>query len=50
MPNSIITGTGSYIPTLNIANEYFLDHDFFGANGKKNEKANKDIIQKFKFT
>ena len=48
MPNTIITGTGSYIPTLNIANDYFLDHEFFGANGKKNEKANKDIIQKFK--
>jgi 3-oxoacyl-[acyl-carrier-protein] synthase-3 len=48
MPNSIITGTGSYIPTQNIANEYFLDHEFYGANGEKNEKANADIIRKFK--
>jgi 3-oxoacyl-[acyl-carrier-protein] synthase III len=48
MPNAIITGTGSYIPTLNIANEYFLDHEFYGANGGKNEKANADIIRKFK--
>jgi 3-oxoacyl-[acyl-carrier-protein] synthase III len=48
MPNSIITGTGSYIPTQNIANEYFLDHEFYGANGEQNEKANADIIRKFK--
>ncbi len=47
MPNSIITGTGSYIPTLNIDNEYFLGHEFYGANGKKNEKSNIDIIRKF---
>jgi len=47
MPNSIITGTGSYIPTLNIDNTYFLDHEFFGPDGKKNVKANQDIIQKF---
>jgi 3-oxoacyl-[acyl-carrier-protein] synthase III len=48
MPNSIITGSGSYIPTLNIDNEYFLGHEFYGANGGKNEKANADIIRKFK--
>ena len=48
MPNSIITGTGSYIPTLNIDNEYFLEHEFFGADGNKNEKSNTDIIHKFK--
>jgi 3-oxoacyl-[acyl-carrier-protein] synthase III len=48
MPNSIITGTGSYIPTLNIDNEYFLGHEFYGANGERNEKANADIIRKFK--
>ena len=47
MPNSIITGTGSYIPTSNIDNEYFLGHEFYGANGKKNEKLNIDIIRKF---
>jgi 3-oxoacyl-[acyl-carrier-protein] synthase III len=48
MPNSIITGTGSYIPTLNVDNEYFLDHAFYGADGEKNSKANADIIRKFK--
>ncbi|MBA4394455.1 MAG: 3-oxoacyl-ACP synthase [Desulfobacca sp.] len=48
MPNSIITATGSYIPTVKIANDYFLDHEFYGANGKKLERPNADIIQKFK--
>ena len=48
MPNTIITGTGSYIPTVNIANEYFLDHEFYDADGKKLEKSNAIIIEKFK--
>lgn len=47
MPNTIITGTGSYIPTLNIDNEYFLSHEFYGADGGKNQKSNTDIIRKF---
>lgn len=48
MPNSIITGTGSYIPTVKIANDYFLDHEFYGANGEKLERPNEDIIKKFR--
>ncbi|MBI5604706.1 MAG: ketoacyl-ACP synthase III, partial [Deltaproteobacteria bacterium] len=48
MPNSIITGTGSYIPTEKIANEYFLGHEFYGADGKKLERPNPIIIEKFK--
>lgn len=48
MPNSIITGTGSYIPTVRIANEFFLNHTFFGADKKKIERATCDIIEKFK--
>ena len=47
MPNSIITATGSYIPTLKISNEYFLAHDFYGADGIKLERSNVDIINKF---
>jgi 3-oxoacyl-[acyl-carrier-protein] synthase-3 len=46
MPNSIITRTGSYIPTLRIPNKHFLDHVFYGSDGKKLEKANDDIINK----
>ena len=46
MPNSIITATGSYIPSLKIPNEYFLPYDFYGADGKKLDKPNPDLIKK----
>jgi 3-oxoacyl-[acyl-carrier-protein] synthase-3 len=46
MPNSIITRTGSYIPTLRIPNKHFLEHNFYGSDGKKLGKANNDIINK----
>jgi 3-oxoacyl-[acyl-carrier-protein] synthase-3 len=46
MPNSIITRTGSYIPTLRIPNKHFLEHDFYGSDGIKLEKSNDDIINK----
>lgn len=48
MLNSIITGTGSYIPTLKIPNKHFLAHDFYGADGIKLERSNDDIINKFR--
>ncbi|HEX9910402.1 MAG TPA: ketoacyl-ACP synthase III [Desulfatiglandales bacterium] len=48
MPNSIITATGSYIPALKIQNDYFLAHDFYGADGKKLDKSNLDLIKKLK--
>ncbi|MEW6185335.1 MAG: ketoacyl-ACP synthase III [Thermodesulfobacteriota bacterium] len=47
MPNAVITGSGSYIPTENIENSFFLDHQFFGPDGQKNPKINQDIIRKF---
>jgi 3-oxoacyl-[acyl-carrier-protein] synthase III len=47
MPNSIITGTGSYIPTVKITNDYFLGHEFYGPNGEKLARPNADIIKKF---
>jgi 3-oxoacyl-[acyl-carrier-protein] synthase-3 len=46
MPNSIITATGSYIPSLKIPNDYFLPYDFYGADGKKLDKPNPDLIKK----
>ena len=48
MGNSIITGTGSYIPTKKISNEHFIDNEFYGADGIKLERPNIDIIKKFK--
>lgn len=47
MIRSIITSTGSYIPTVRITNDHFLEHAFYGEDGKKLERANRDIIQKF---
>jgi 3-oxoacyl-[acyl-carrier-protein] synthase III len=46
MPNSIITATGSYIPPRKITNDYFLNHDFYGADGNKLERANSEIVNK----
>ena len=44
-----IVGTGSYIPTRTIGNDYFKDHVFFDACTKQPlEKSNQEIIQKFK--
>lgn len=48
MTNSMITGTGSYIPTSKIPNVYFLDHDFYGPDGIRLEKSNADIISKLR--
>jgi len=47
MPRSIITATGSYIPDIKISNTSFLGSDFYGINGRRLEKSNTDIVQKF---
>lgn len=47
MMHSIITGTGSYIPSLRITNQFFLGHEFYGQDGKKLNKANAEIIKRF---
>jgi 3-oxoacyl-[acyl-carrier-protein] synthase-3 len=47
MPNSIITGTGSYLPELKIENSYFLNRDFYTANRERQIKQIKDIIATF---
>ena len=44
---SIITGTGSYIPTRVIKNEDFITQDFYNSSGEKLTKSNQDIIAKF---
>ena len=48
MPKAIITGTGSYIPSLRIQNNYFINNEFYGPDGIKLEKSNEDIINKLK--
>ncbi|UCD89064.1 MAG: ketoacyl-ACP synthase III [Desulfobacterales bacterium] len=47
MPNSIITKVESYIPELRVTNAHFLNHEFYGSDGKKLEKSTHDIIKKF---
>lgn len=47
MPNSIITGTGSYIPTRNVPNDYFLNHTFYDADRTEFSMPNLEIIEKF---
>jgi 3-oxoacyl-[acyl-carrier-protein] synthase-3 len=45
--HSVISGSGCYLPTRKIANEDFLNHTFFDAEGKKLTKPNEEIIRKF---
>jgi 3-oxoacyl-[acyl-carrier-protein] synthase III len=46
MTNSIITGTGSYIPLVKVPNRQFLENEFYRADGTKIPKANEDIVNK----
>ncbi|MDM9630673.1 3-oxoacyl-ACP synthase III family protein [Robiginitalea aurantiaca] len=45
--NSVITGTGSYIPKLRVKNEDFLSKEFFDSSGQRLEKTNQEVIEKF---
>jgi 3-oxoacyl-[acyl-carrier-protein] synthase-3 len=45
--HSIITGTGSYIPSQKVPNSDFLDRTFLNADGEPFDKTNEEIIQKF---
>jgi len=44
---SVITGTGSYIPSKLVKNENFLINEFYDSDGKKLDKSNQEIIDKF---
>jgi 3-oxoacyl-[acyl-carrier-protein] synthase-3 len=46
MANSIITSTGSYLPSEIIPNEFFLQNEFYGSDGYKFSRPNADIIKK----
>ncbi len=47
MPNTIIIGSGSYVPTKVIGREYFMDSEFYTDEGVKIEKPTEEIISKF---
>lgn len=44
---SVFTGTGSYVPTKRIGNDYFLDYDFYDSTGEKITTPNNEITRKF---
>ncbi len=44
---SIITGSGSYIPTKIVTNEDFISNEFYESNGIKIEKSGQEIADKF---
>jgi len=44
---SIITSSGSYVPTRRIVNEDFINHAFFDQDGALMKKMNEVIIQQF---
>jgi 3-oxoacyl-[acyl-carrier-protein] synthase-3 len=43
---SIITGTGSYIPSRGIPNSEFINSEFYDEKGKKFDKTNEEIVNK----
>jgi 3-oxoacyl-[acyl-carrier-protein] synthase III len=47
MKRSVITGTGSYIPTLVKTNRDFMIHEFYGEDNQPIDAAPEDIARKF---
>lgn len=46
MINSIIIGSGHYLPEQVVPNAAFLNHEFFDAEGVKVNKPNSEVVQK----
>nr|MBS0036882.1 ketoacyl-ACP synthase III [Saprospiraceae bacterium] len=44
---SSITGTGHYLPTVQVKNDDFIGRDFFDRNGQPFAKSSKEITEKF---
>lgn len=42
---SVITGTGSYIPTKRVLNEDFQSNEFYNSNGSRMEKSTDKILE-----
>lgn len=45
---TIIAGTGSYLPTEVISNEHFLDHTFYRPDGSRIERPTKQVVAKLR--
>jgi len=46
MPNAIISGTGCFIPPVQIPNDHFKSHEFYDTNGVKLTKPTAEIVAK----
>ncbi|CEA15988.1 beta-ketoacyl-acyl-carrier-protein synthase iii [Fermentimonas caenicola] len=44
---SVFTGTGSYVPTKQIKNDFFHSNEFYDLTGKKLDTPNEEITRKF---
>lgn len=47
MPNTIIIGSGSYLPNRIIGRDFFLDSEFYAEDGQKIDKPAEETISKF---
>jgi 3-oxoacyl-[acyl-carrier-protein] synthase-3 len=47
MLNTVITGSGHFLPEKVVKNDYFLGYDFFDESGKRIEKPIEETIKKF---
>lgn len=47
MLNTIITGSGHFLPENIVKNDFFLNYDFFDEDGQRIEKPIEETIQKF---
>jgi 3-oxoacyl-[acyl-carrier-protein] synthase III len=44
---SVIVATGSRIPDVRVTNEFFLEHEFHSADGRRIDKPNHEILEQF---
>lgn len=47
LTRTVIVGTGSHIPSILIENSHFLEHAFFGPDGRPLDRGNQETIEKF---
>jgi 3-oxoacyl-[acyl-carrier-protein] synthase III len=47
MIRTVISATGSHIPSVRVPNEHFLDHDFRGMDQQPLNKSNEEILKQF---
>ncbi len=45
---SVFTGTGSYVPTKQIKNEYFHENEFYDSTGERIPSPNEEVTEKFR--